>query len=387
MKKSNYSVPKIIKFDDLKKSWYVYFRYDGVLLRFKKGINYIEKYNDRLKEIGYLRDALDEKLKSGWNPLIPEIEALEDDMFILDGLKFALDMKAGKISPKTKIAYTSTYNFFQAATLKLKLQNLKISEVKRVHVKTIFAKIKSDRNWSGKSYNKNIGYIKALFSELIEWDKIENNPAFSIKKLKVEQEEANIVATDEEGLKIKEHLLSVFPNFYYYMVTIFHVGIRPDELLGLKIGMIDLINNEIKIIASDSKNDKYRIVPINRYMHVYLSDLINEKTPKDYYLFGSNRENSNRGLKKELDFVPGIRRLKRDCASKLWRKLVKIELGLNINMYSMKHLGANKKIIAGMELDTLRELYGHSSKMMTMKYAKIVKSVYRKEIMENSPDF
>lgn len=387
MKKSIYSTPKIIKFDDLKKSWYVYFRYDGILLRFKKGINYIPKYNDRLKEIGYLRDALEEKLKSGWNPLIPEIVSLDDDMCILEALKFALEMKEGKISMNTKTAYTSTYDFVCAATKKLKLENLKISEVRRVHVKTIFAKIKLDRKWSSKSYNKNIGYLKALFSELIEWDKIENNPAFKIKKLKVEEEEANIVATDDESSKIKEHLLEVFPNFYFYIVTIFHVGIRPDELLGLKVGMVDFENNEIKVLGSDSKNDKYRIIPINKYMHSYLSNLIHSNTPKDFYLFGSNREHTNRGLKRELDFVPGINRLKRDCASKLWRKLVKTGLNINVNMYSMKHLGANKKIIAEIDLDALRELYGHSSKMMTMRYAKIVKSVYRKQIMENSPDF
>lgn len=47
----------------------------------------------------------------------------------------------------------------------------------------------------------------------------------------------------------------------------------------------------------------------------------------------------------------------------------------------------NAKILAGMDLDALRELYGHTSKLMTVKYATIVKEVYRKQIMENSPDF
>jgi site-specific recombinase XerD len=43
--------------------------------------------------------------------------------------------------------------------------------------------------------------------------------------------------------------------------------------------------------------------------------------------------------------------------------------------------------LAGIDLDTLRELYGHTSKMMTMRYAKVVKEVYRKQILEKSPDF
>jgi hypothetical protein len=53
----------------------------------------------------------------------------------------------------------------------------------------------------------------------------------------------------------------------------------------------------------------------------------------------------------------------------------------------MKHYGADKKILAGMSMDSLRELYGHSSKLMTEKYAKTIKEVYRKDIMDNSPDF
>ena len=56
-----------------------------------------------------------------------------------------------------------------------------------------------------------------------------------------------------------------------------------------------------------------------------------------------------------------------------------------MNMYALKHLGANRKILAGLELDSLRELYGHTSKLMTEKYAKVVKEVHRKNILENSP--
>ncbi|WP_166921973.1 site-specific integrase [Flavobacterium poyangense] len=79
----------------------------------------------------------------------------------------------------------------------------------------------------------------------------------------------------------------------------------------------------------------------------------------------------------QLGFIPGQKKLNRDCASKLWRKLVIDGLKINVNMYSLKHLGANKKILAGVELDALRELYGHTSKMMTLRYAKVVREVNR----------
>lgn len=56
-------------------------------------------------------------------------------------------------------------------------------------------------------------------------------------------------------------------------------------------------------------------------------------------------------------------------------------------MYSEKHRGANKKILAGVDLDALKELYGHTSKLTTLTYTKIVKEVNRKQIIEKSPDF
>ena len=385
--KSIYTIPKVTKYGDPKKSWFVFFRYDGKLFRFKKGINYIENLKKREIEANALRDALYQKLKEGWNPLIPDIEALNPDMGIIEALTFALDKKKETLAEKTIIAYTSAFNFFCAATNTLKLDRLQISEVRRIHVKLIFEQIKKDRKWSNKSYNKNLGFMKSIFSELLQWDKIENNPAHNIKALKVEIEESNIVATDEQMILIKDHILDKFPNFYNYFVTIFHTGIRPNEILNLKVHMVNLEKSVIKIPAAGTKTDIFRVVPVNKFMSEYLSIMIDDSTPQDHYLFGSNRLNSNRGLKNDLDFTPGPRKLNRDAASKLWRKLVKNDLNIDINMYSMKHLGANKKISAGIDLDTLRELYGHTSKMMTKRYAKNVTDVYRKQIMDMSPDY
>jgi hypothetical protein len=62
-------------------------------------------------------------------------------------------------------------------------------------------------------------------------------------------------------------------------------------------------------------------------------------------------------------------------------------LGIDVNAYAMKHLGADDKIIAGVDLDSLRETYGHASKLMTKTYAKKLLEVYRNDIIKNSPKF
>lgn len=382
--KPNFTKPKLVKSAG---GWYAYFRYDGKMFRYKKGLNYIENLKEREKEFGYLCEALHDKLKIGWNPNVSDVQNEHLNLSIIEALEYALNKKKGALADKSFSGYTSTFNFFKSAAEELKLHLLPIIDVKRVHVKTILEKIKKDRSWSNKAYNKNLGYIKAIFSELIQWDILENNPAYKINSLPVGEVMANIPATDQEVEKIKEKLLSVFPNFYDFIVTIFHTGIRPDELLHVKIKMVNLDKREINLPPEITKTDIYRNVPINNHLLDIFDKMNIEQYDENYFLFGSIREFSNRGLKAEKDFTPGPNRLKADTATKLWRKLIKKELGISANLYSMKHLGGDKKILAGIDLDSLRELYGHTSKRMTARYAKVVKDVYRNNIIEKSPAF
>lgn len=86
-------------------------------------------------------------------------------------------------------------------------------------------------------------------------------------------------------------------------------------------------------------------------------------------------------------FKPSTTQIKRDTVTKLWKKIVKDKLGIDKYQYALKHSGANDKIMAGIEIDALQELYGHSSKLMTVKYATKVKELYKKQIIDLSPSF
>jgi integrase len=385
--KSIYTIPKIVKYDDLSKAWFVYFRYDKKLFRYKFGINYINNYKKRLVEAESIRDALHQKLKEGWNPNVPDVVNMYNNLTFKEALDFAIEKKTLQLGSKTLCGYKSTVKFVKEALKATNMNNLLIGETKRIHIKLILEKTKEQRKWSNKSFNKNLGYLKAILSELMQWDIIENNPAHGIKSLKVGEITAFTPATDEEIKLIKEKILAEFPSFYVYIISIFHTGIRPEELLHIQVKMIDLKKSQIILPPEITKTDIERIVPLNPFLKTYFKEMNLEQHNNDYYVFGSKRQHTNRGLKKDLDFIPGPRRLNRDCASKLWRKLIIDGLKINVNMYSLKHLGANKKILAGVELDALRELYGHTSKMMTLRYAKVVKEVNRNQIIEKSPDF
>ncbi len=382
-----FTIPKVVKYDDLTKPWYVYFRYDGKLIRKKYGINYIDNYAARSLEADLICQALLKKLKEDWNPLLPDLFTYNNKMSLIEAMEFALAKKKLIVAPRTFVGYNSITNFFIDSVKNLRLDNLAILDTKRIHIKSILENIKDKREWSNKAFNKNLGYLKAILSELLQWDIIENNPAHGIRSLKVGEIMANIPATDDEIKLIKEKILSEFPSFYTYIISIFHTGIRPEELLHIQLKMVNLKKSQIILPPEITKTGIERIVPLNPFLKAYFEEMNLSEYNSSFYLFGSRREFSNRGLKKDLDFIPAPNRLNRDCASKLWRKLIKDGLGIEATMYSLKHLGADKKILAGVELDALRELYGHTSKRMTLRYAKVVKEVNRNQIIEKSPDF
>lgn len=226
-----------------------------------------------------------------------------------------------------------------------------------------------------------------MLSELIDWDIIEYNPAHKIKLLPVIDSEANIPATPEQHKIIKECLETKHPHFYIYVATIYHCGIRPKEILDIRLSDIDLVSKRITLKAEHTKTNKKRIVPINNHLLKLFSTMDVGLYPKDFYLFGSYRTPGAGNKGKFIDFIPAPTHIKRDTATKRWKRIVKDGLGIDVNLYSNKHKGANDKIIAGIDLDTLRELYGHTSDLMTMRYAKQVKEVYRNEIINKSPEY
>lgn len=388
MKKSNYSEPKVFFSEDLSKSWYVHFRYQGKQLRFKFGINYINDYKKRLAEANSLREALSLKLKNGWNPLLPDVYDTSSSMTLIKALDFALEKKKNAIAQKTYYGYRGTVDFLKKAIQDLELDYLTIDDVKRIHIKSILEKVKTNRNASNNSYNKYLDHFRAVLSELIQWDILQFNPANNIKNLPVAESRANIPATPDQHKKIKKELQQNHSDFYNFIVTIYHTGIRPEEILKIQLGMIDLNKCEIILPPEITKTNKERIVPINHHLLEVYYSMEFENLPKNFYLFGSFRQPGKGNVGPKLDFIPGPTKMNRDTATRRWESVVKIGLGFkDVNMYSNKHAGANAKILAGMDLDALRELYGHTSKLMTTKYATVIKEVYRKQIMENSPDF
>lgn len=377
---SNITTPKLCKSSA---RWYVYFSVNGKQKRYTGDLNRIKNLKERQTAANAFIKELKSEIASGW---LSDTQITETNYTLIDALNFSLEKKKEFISTKTFHDYKNSLSFVLPAIKSVRLEHLYIKDTRRVHVKLILEQVKKDRKWSNKSYNKNLRYLSAIFNELLQWDLIETNPCYKIKRLKEEDSVANRPATSNEVLRIKKHLQSKHLGFYRYVVTIFHTGIRPVELTRITVGMVDLENQVIIMPAHITKGrKKQRVVPINHHLLKEFEAMDLSKYPEDFYLFG--RIPTGKRGRNRIEFLPASGMLKRDTPNRNWNTLVKKDLGIDVNLYAMKHTGANAKILAGIDLEALRDLYGHQSKLMTLRYAKVVQEVNRKMIIEQSPDF
>jgi integrase len=402
----------------MKKAWFVYFSITNnvtgqtIQKQFRGGINYYHNREDRLREGRALRDYWKQKLKEGWSPWtftpeptegdVTDIQQL-DKMLWPQALDFGLKEKC--ISKATRKGYRCTVRFFKKAAAELRdgkntIAELPIKKIKRQHILLLLKKVTKDRNWSNKAYNKHIGYLSAVLGTLLNWDIIEYNPANRIKHLPITETQKFIPFTAEEKREIHKFLYLKHYTYLVYLMVIYHTGIRPKEVLALKIQDVNLDTATIKIIPDaeeeNSKTKKIRIVPINNHLMPFLREMCLDSYPTDFYVFGSPFEpgkgnkgynHAGRGAMHPDYFKPSLVKIKRDTVTRLWKRLIMVALGINKHQYAMKHTGADDKILAGVELDALKTLYGHSSKFMTEKYAQKVKEIYRQQIIEKSPAF
>lgn len=215
-----------------------------------------------------------------------------------------------------------------------------------------------------------------IFTELEDYEAVEFNPCLRINNKPEINTNLHRHASEKEKELIKAFLLNKNPNFYTYLATEYLTGIRPKELFGLQVCDIDWINQcfDVKPTDGKSKTKKARKVPIPNSHLEHLESLNLEFAQPNDYIFSDN-------------FKPGPERKRRDMATKLWKKLIKDEVGINVSLYSFKGKGGDDKRNAGVDAGAVSSGFGHSSMNMTMRYLHGEQDRINKDIIEKTPKF
>ncbi len=368
--KNYWTTPKVKSYPlESGKEWYVWFRFNGGNpTRVRLGLNKIPDYNERLKEANALADAIKLRLEKGWTP--DNSNKHIKSIGIIDAIQYGFNQKKLMVSKNTADNFQSSVNFFTEALKKLKYSTMVAGNFERFHAKKVMEYLKSEKQWKNKNYNKHLGYLRSIFSEIVEADYSKVNPFNDIRNLKQEESIANIPPTDEEMKLICEQLQKNNYGFYIFYMLIYYCGIRPDEIRQLRIKHIDFEKQCFNLPGEITKNGKFRSVPMLGNVYNLLKDC--KDSNSDYFVFGTWVPNGGIHSHKNW-FSPNPYSLKEDTPNKQWNKLIKIGLGINRTLYSGKHKGADDKLAAGLDIKTICDIFGHSETKMTERYTHSLK--------------
>ncbi len=234
---------------------------------------------------------------------------------------------------------------------------------------------------SNATINRDTVAIRSIMTKATEWGYLESNPLSKLKALKVDQApKVRYLSKDEEqqlrdalksretGLKqerlkgnqwreeraydkLPEFSDDEFADHLMPMILIsINTGLRQGELFNLKWDMVDLDNRSIMISGEITKNSSSRYIPLNDEAFSTFNSLYKQGNGAGLVFASKNNQ-------------PFI------TVKRSWATLLKRANITQFRWHDLRHHFASKLVMAGVDLNTVRELLGHSDIKTTLRYA------------------
>ena len=211
----------------------------------------------------------------------------------------------------------------------------------------------SENKYSKISINRKIASLKSYFNFLVNIGKIQSSPLKAHKNLKGSSK--IVIPFSEEEIK------KLFDNFKTskindrdkLIIEIFYsTGIRREELINIKIKHIFFDNAMMKIVG---KRNKERMIPILPKLSKNMMNYINKNDP-NIYLFENVKS-------------------KKISVSTIYRVINKyfrfVSTKVKVSPHVLRHTFATHMLNNGADINTIKEILGHSSLSSTQIYTKI----------------
>ncbi|HCD9498720.1 DUF4102 domain-containing protein [Legionella pneumophila] len=234
---------------------------------------------------------------------------------------------------------------------------------------------------SNATVNRDVTVMRSILTKAFEWGFLPANPLSKFKQLKIDQSpKVRYLSQDEErrlrdALKYREVELkqdrikgnqwreergyeklhefseNKFSDHLMPMILIaMNTGLRQGELFNLDWDMIDLEKRSLIISGEITKNSSSRYIPLNDEAFAVFQKL--------------NKQNNKLGL-----VFPSKNDKPFNNVKRAWATLLKKANIEQFRWHDLRHHFASKLVMAGVDLNTVRELLGHSDIKTTLRYA------------------
>ncbi|MEE9271593.1 MAG: tyrosine-type recombinase/integrase [Candidatus Krumholzibacteria bacterium] len=193
---------------------------------------------------------------------------------------------------------------------------------------------------SPATVNRELSLLRRMFNLAIQWGLADKNPTAGVRKFREDERPLRILSAEEEA-----QLLEQLPQ-HLRDITEFAIntGMRRGEILSLRWDQVDM--REKMLAVERGKTGTVSYVPANKKV---VAVLRRRQAIDSDYVFTWNGESIER-------------------FDKTWQKALKAAGIPKVRFHDLRHAFATRLLRAGEDITTVRELLGHSSINMTLRY-------------------
>lgn len=240
---------------------------------------------------------------------------------------------------------------------------------------------KTRKGLQPSTINRRVSVLKSALSKAVEWGVIEQSPLKGMRRQRTDKMAPirYLTEDEEEGLRgalearqeqqrerrashnrwLEQRHMEPLPplkdtytdHLMPMVLLAVNTGTRRGELFNLEWSDIDLRQRLLTVQGKGAKSGTTRYIPLNDEAFAVLVAWRNQTDSKALVLPSP---------------ITGERM---DHIKSSWRSLMKLTAVRNFRFHDLRHHFASKLVMAGVDLNTVRELLGHSSIEMTLRYA------------------
>lgn len=135
-----------------------------------------------------------------------------------------------------------------------------------------------------------------------------------------------------------------------FVILAMNTGMRRGELISFRWKNVNLGRNILTNEAANSKSEKARYIPLNKKVKSALTNWRND-CESPLWVFEGKPDQPLKDIKKAWSTVLEEAKLR------------------DFRFHDLRHHFASKLVMAGVDLNTTRELLGHGSLDMTLRYS------------------
>jgi integrase len=241
------------------------------------------------------------------------------------------------------------------------LWNVRIKDIAPANIERW--RVERIRNVKAATINKDLNALRAALNWGVKNGLAENNPLINMGRLQERdsQEKVRYLFPDE-----RERLIAALDSCSAYLkamvIVSLNTGIRRGALFSLQWSDVDLDKKILTLSGEYAKNSKLNYVPINNAA------------------LSAFQEWKNKTQGNGLVFPSPITGEVLDTCKTAWRNLMRAAGIKDFRWHDMRHDFASQLVMKGVDLNTVRELLGHSDIRMTLRYAHLAPGVKTKAV-------